>query len=386
MANIYDVAKAAEVSPATVSRVLNGGSVSSERAARVRAAAEELGFRPNRVARGLRRQRSDVLALIISDIENPFFTALARGVEDVARASNLSVVLCNADDDPEKEAEYLDVALAEHMAGVVIFPASHAETDVTALLDRGVPVVAVDRSPESATIDTVTADDENGAYAVTRHLLDEGYRRVACITGPRASSAAMVRLRGFLRAHREGEAPRRRPRVAYADFRVRGGYQAMSELLDLAEPPDAVLATNNLMAAGALAALHDRGLRPPEVGVAAFGDTFWSQLVRPALTTVRQPAYEIGQAAAELLLKRRHTPDIEPQRLVLPTRLEIRGSSRRTAATEPTPTAGPAASADAVVGAEQPAGPGQPTGQATGQVRATGRGRLTRPRRPDAMT
>ncbi|OZV81492.1 hypothetical protein CA850_09900 [Micromonospora echinospora] len=367
MANIYDVAKAAGVSPATVSRVLNGGSVSSERAARVRAACEDLGFRPNRVARGLRRQRSDVLALIISDIENPFFTALARGVEDVARASNLSVVLCNADDNPEKEAEYLDVALAEHMAGVIIFPASLAETDVTALLDRGVPVVAVDRSPESAAIDTVTADDENGAYVATRHLLDEGYRRVACITGPRASSAATERLRGFLRAHRESEAPRRRPRVAYADFRVRGGYQAMGELLDLAEPPDAVLTTNSLMAAGALEALYDRDLRPPEIGVATFGDTFWAHLVQPALTTVHQPAYEIGQAAAELLFKRRHAPDIEPQRLVLPTRLQIRSSSRRSAEAQTTPatSAGRRATTARVVGAERPDGPGR--------ARATGR-------------
>ncbi|PZF97817.1 LacI family DNA-binding transcriptional regulator [Micromonospora endophytica] len=337
MANIYDVAKAAGVSPATVSRALNGGSVSPERAARVQAACEELGFRPNRVARGLRRQRSDVLALIISDIENPFFTALARGVEDVARASNLSVVLCNADDNPEKEAEYLDVALAEHMAGVVIFPASVTETDVTALLDRGVPVVAVDRAPESAAIDTVTADDENGAYAATRHLLDEGYRRIACITGSRGSAAAMERLRGFLRAHREGDAPRRRPRVAYADFRVRGGYQAMNDLLDLPEPPDAVLVTNNLMASGALEALHGRGLRPPGIGLASFGDTHWSHLVEPALTTVHQPAYEIGRSAAELLLQRREAPDTAPQRLILPTRLEVRGSSRRAADSSPPP-------------------------------------------------
>jgi LacI family transcriptional regulator len=327
--NIYDVAKAAGVSPATVSRVLNGARVTPDRAARVQAACAELGFRPNRVARGLRRQSSDVVGLIIADIENPFFTALARGVEDVARAAKLSVVLCNADDDPDKEADYLEVAAAEHMAGVIISPASVTETDISLLLDRGVPVVAIDHSPESAKVDTVAADEERGAYAATKHLLDEGYQRVACITGPRDSWPGLERLRGFLRAHREHESPRRRPTVRYADFRVRGGYQAMAELLDLPEPPDAVMVTNNLMAAGALEAMFDRDLRPPAIGVAAFGDAFWSHLVRPSLTSVHQPAYEVGRAAAELLLKRRTNPDLDPQLVVLPTRLEIRDSSRR---------------------------------------------------------
>jgi LacI family transcriptional regulator len=332
LANIYDVAKAAGVSPATVSRVLNGTRVTPDRAARVRAACAELGFRPNRVARGLRRQSSDVLGLIIADIENPFFTALARGVEDVARTAGLSVVLCNADEDPEKEAAYLEVALAEHMAGVIISPASVTETDVSLLLDRSIPVVAIDHSPESSKIDTVAADEERGACSATQHLIDEGYQRIACITGPRDSWAAVERLRGFLRAHRTGGSPRRRPTVRYADFRVRGGYQAMSDLLDLPEPPDAVMVTNNLMAAGALEAMYDRDIRPPTIGVVAFGDAFWSHLVRPSLTSVHQPAYEVGKAAAELLLKRRTTPDLDPQLVVLPTRLEIRDSSRRPAA------------------------------------------------------
>ncbi|MDQ7906047.1 LacI family DNA-binding transcriptional regulator [Phytohabitans sp. ZYX-F-186] len=329
MANIYDVAKAAGVSPATVSRVLNGARVTPDREARVRAACAELGFKPNRVARGLRRQSSDVLGLIIADIENPFFTALARGVEDVARTAALSVVLCNADDDPEKEAAYLDVALAEHMAGVIISPASMTETDVTQLIGKGIPVVAIDHSPESAQVDTVASDDERGAYAATSHLIDEGYRRIACITGPRESWAAVQRLRGFLRAHRESDPPRRRPAVKYADFRVRGGYRAMAELLDSANPPDAVMVTNNLMAAGALEAMYDRELRPPAIGVAAFGDAFWSHLVRPSLSSVHQPAYDIGRSAAELVLKRRGNPDLDPQTVVLPTRLEIRDSSRR---------------------------------------------------------
>ncbi|GGM21255.1 MULTISPECIES: LacI family DNA-binding transcriptional regulator [Micromonospora] len=327
MPNIYDVAKAAEVSPATVSRVLNGARVSPERVARVLAACADLGFRPNRVARGLRRRSSEVLALIIADIENPFFTALARGVEDVARSGNLSVVLCNADDDPQKEADYLEVAVAEHMAGVVISPASLTETDLGVLLDRDVPVVAIDRSPESSTIDSVGAAEEEGAYEATRHLLGQGYRRIACITGPRVSWAAVERLRGFLRACRENDPPRRRPLVRYADFRVRGGHQAMVELLDLRDPPDAVLVTNNLMAAGALEAMHERGISPPDVGLVSFGDAFWSHLVQPALTTVHQPAYEVGRAAAELLLRRRAEPTLEPQRVVLPTRLEVRESS-----------------------------------------------------------
>ncbi|MGW7352141.1 LacI family DNA-binding transcriptional regulator [Streptomyces sp. NPDC054784] len=306
MATISDVARAAGVSPATVSRVLNGGRVSPERAARVRRVASELGFSPNRVARSLRTQQASVIGLLIPDIENPFFTALARGVEDASRRTHLSVVLCNTDEDVEKEARYLDVALAEQMAGVIVAAASPRRSDFSALDARGTPVVAVDRRPGAATVDAVMVDEQRGGDEATAHLLDRGYRRVACVTGPADTATSEERLAGHRAAMRAAGTPDAwiRAHTRHADLRVEGGRTAMAELLTLPEPPDAVLVTHDLLTVGALEALRTAGVEPPAFGVLSFGDVPWASLVRPPLTTVRLPAYDLGVAAATLLQER----------------------------------------------------------------------------------
>ncbi len=333
---IHDVARAAGVSPATVSRVFNGGRVTPERAQSVQQAAAELGFAPNRLARSLRKQRSSVIALIIPDIENPFFTSLARGVEDAAQRTSLSVVLCNSDEDTDKERRYLEVALGEQMAGVIVAAASQDDTDLGPLIARGVPVVAVDRRPHDAEVDAVRADDQHGGEVATRHLLQAGYRRIACITGPEGASTSEERLAGYraaLHAARSEGIAADDAYVRHADFRVEGGRAAMRELLALPEPPDAVFVTNNLMTIGALDALAEAGRTPPGVGVLSFGDVPWASLVRPSLTAVELPSYELGRAAADLLLQRMEGSAAPLQTVVLRTRLQIRES-----------TAGPVAS------------------------------------------
>lgn len=338
MATIYQVAQSAGVSPATVSRVFNGGRVTAELAERVRLAADELGFAPNRVARSLRLQRSSVLGLIIPDIENPFFTSLARGVEDAAQRTNLSVVLCNTDEDVDKERRYLEVALTEQMAGVVVAPASVRRTDLSALLNRGMPVVTVDRRPRGARVDAVTADNRHGGEEATSHLFERGYRRLACIAGPDGVWTSDERLAGFLAVVRDHlrdatgqEAPDlaayRRRYVRHADFRVEGGRAAMAELLAAADPPDAVFVANNLMTVGALQAMREAGASPPEIGVVSFGDVPWASLIQPSLTTVRLPARELGSASAELL-QQRIAGDSGPLRTtVLRTSLQVRDST-----------------------------------------------------------
>ncbi|MGV9351185.1 LacI family DNA-binding transcriptional regulator [Streptomyces spiralis] len=336
MVTIHDVARAAGVSPATVSRVFNGGRVTPERAQSVQQAAAELGFAPNRLARSLRKQRSSVIALIIPDIENPFFTSLARGVEDAAQRTSLSVVLCNSDEDTDKERRYLEVALGEQMAGVIVAAASQDDTDLAPLIARGVPVVAVDRRPHDAEVDAVRADDQHGGAVATRHLLQAGYRRIACITGPEGASTSEERLAGYraaLHAARSEGIAADDAYVRHADFRVEGGRAAMRELLALPEPPDAVFVTNNLMTIGALDALAEAGRTPPGVGVLSFGDVPWASLVRPSLTAVELPSYELGRAAADLLLQRMEGSAAPLQTVVLRTRLQIRES-----------TAGPVAS------------------------------------------
>ena len=305
MATISDVASLAGVSTATVSRALNGKStVDPELAARVLAAARELGYQPNGPARNLRRQEAAVIALIISDVENPFFTAIARGVEDVAHTVGYSVVLCNADENTDKERRYVDVAIQERVAGVIMSPTSTA-TNVDLLINRGTPLVAVDRPLPERTSDTVLVDTRLAAREATEHLMAQGYQRIGCVTGPAGVRTADDRLAGYrdaLRAARVKTSPRL---VRRTEFKAAGANRAAQDLLGQPEPPDALLVANSAMAIGVLAALREGSRRPGlDVGVVAFDDVPWAELVDPPLTVVAQPAYEIGTVAAQLLLAR----------------------------------------------------------------------------------
>ncbi len=330
MPTISDVAAMAGVSTATVSRALNGKStVAPELVVRVTDAARALGYQPNGPARNLRRQETAVLALIISDVENPFFTAIARGVEDVAHDHGYSVVLCNSDEDADKERRYIDVALQERAAGVILSPTGMT-TNVDVLLGSGTPVVAVDRPLPDPRGDTVLVDTRRAAAVATEHLLSHGYQRIGIVTGPAGAHAADDRLDGYRDALRA--ARRRSPQrlVRRSEHKAAGAREATLDLFAQAEPPDAVLVANSAMAIGVLDALRTLGLRPGrDVGVVAFDDTPWAALVDPPLTVVGQPAYEIGQVAARLLFARMADGSRPPAVTTLDARLVERASSSR---------------------------------------------------------
>jgi LacI family transcriptional regulator len=238
-------------------------------------------------------------------------------------------VLCNSDEDPTKEGQYVTVALSEQMAGVIISPSGRA-THVNRLIDARVPVVVIDRQLRSAPVDTVLVDNEHGAELGTAHLIEAGYRRIACITGPRRLSTAIQRLTGYQRALTAAGLPVDPDLVRYADFREDGGYRAMASLLAAEPRPDAVFGTNNLMTVGAVECLVDSGIGvPEEIGVVGFDDVPWAHLVRPALTTIAQPTYDLGRTAAELLVDRITTPARRPSTVTLPTKLHVRESSAR---------------------------------------------------------
>ena len=328
VAKITDVAKAAATSPATVSRVLNrSGGVSDDLATRVLEAAAALEYVPCGSARALRRRTASVWAAIVSDIENPFFTAVVRGIEDVARAHRHRLVLCNSDEDLEREADYIDVAVAERMAGVVIAVASDKGSNLAALAEHGIPVVAIDRAA-GRDIDAVVVDNRRGAAEATRHLLEQGSLRVACITGPARVRTANERLEGYRRALTRAGRSVDDALIRRADYKVSGGHEAALSLLGSPEPPDALFVANNPMAAGALGAIRELGLTiPKDVALVAFDDSPWATLTSPPLTVVSQPAYEIGRVAAELLASR---TEVRPaQSIVLSPRLIVRESSMR---------------------------------------------------------
>ncbi|WP_433076290.1 LacI family DNA-binding transcriptional regulator [Dactylosporangium sp. CA-052675] len=314
MATIYEVAALAGVSPATVSRVFNGNTVSPEKQRAVRDAAAKLAFTPNKTARRLRKQSSEVVALLIPDIENPFFTALARGVEDRAQAAGFSVVLCNTDDDPAKELRYLQIAASEQMAGVILAPASD-EADLGAIASLGRPVVAVDRTTPYP-VDAVKVDNRAAGIAATTALFDAGYRRIACIAGPVGIEATEDRFLGWRQVMTARRAAVAEGFLRHANFRADGGHAAMRQLLALPEPPDAVLTTNNLMGVGALQALLEAGVDPAKFGLAVVGELPFMFLTPPAVVQVRLPARHLGTTAATMLLERL-AGDAQPPRTIV---------------------------------------------------------------------
>ncbi len=316
MATIYEVAARAGVSPATVSRVFNGATVSEEKRRLVREAAEHLAFRPNRAARRLRTQTSEIIALLIPDIENPFFTALARGVEDRAQESGFSVVLCNTDDDPGKETRYLEIAASENMAGVILAPSSE-DGDLSTLVKDGRPVVAVDRRT-GYDIDAVMVDNRAAAIAATNALFRAGYSRVACIAGPLGIEATEERALGWRHVmSRRNPGFQTDEYLRHSNYRVDGGRLATQELLARAEPPDAILTTNNLMGVGALQAMHEAGVAPPRMGLAVIGELPFATLASEAITEVYLPARHLGTTAANMLIERIGGDKQPPRTVVL---------------------------------------------------------------------
>jgi LacI family transcriptional regulator len=307
VATIVEVARRAGVSTATVSRVFNDLPVSSERAAAVRAAARELDFVPNRAARSLRRRHSQLIALVIPDIENPYFTEVARGVEDVARAAGYSLVLCNTDGDAAKEAEYLAVASAERMTGVIL-AAANDDSDPGERPD-GPVVVAIDRGIAGRQVDEVLMDNREAGYLATRALRDRGVDDVVCLTGPRDVITARDRAAGC----RDAGASE----VIHAPFDVDGGRRAADRVLGRERRPAGVVATNNLLGVGVLQSLSAHGLTTDDVAVAVVGSLPFTALAPQAVALVRLPSRRMGELAAERLLRRTRGEDSPAERVLL---------------------------------------------------------------------
>lgn len=336
-----DVADRAGVSTATVSRVLNGrADVAAGLRERVRDAMSELGYHPNGPARGLRTRTSSLLGLIIPDITNPFFTAIARGLEDVAQDAGYSLVIANADEDVDKERRYLEVAAAEQMAGVVLSAGSTRESrldglgglnGLDGLGDRGMPVVVVDQRLRHEAVDSVRVNNRASAQAATAALLDLGCRRVGMVAGPASTSTGADRLAGYRAAMRAsgrstGEVD---GLVVREEYRIEGGYAGTLALAQRVPDLDGLLVANNVMTLGALDALEELGIEVPEqLAVVGFDDLPWASGAYRRISVVRQPAYEIGRTAGELLLQRIRGPRSDPRHLVLAAEL-VHGSRAR---------------------------------------------------------
>lgn len=325
---IIDVARRAGVSSATVSRVLsNKPHVRPEMQERVWEAVEELGYRPNRVARSLRVQKSNTIGLIISDIQNPFFTSIVRAVEDTAQKEGFSIFLCNSDENPEKEKMYLNLMHDEHVAGIIVSPTRETEGPYESLLDNGVPIVTLDRRITGAKTDTVLINNVDAASQLVTHLISDGHCRVGAVVGPSDITTGRERLEGYVQALKQHDLEVLPELIIQVLHKEKEGFEATTKLLALPQPPDAIFAGNNLLAVGALKAIRAQGLRiPDDVALASFDEMTWTSLIEPGLTVVRQPTYDLGRTATELLLQRLKEPERTPREVVLKGELVIRGS------------------------------------------------------------
>ena len=331
MASLQEVAARAKVSIATVSRVLNqSDKVVPDTRAVVEQALRDLGYRPSRVARRLRMNngRAHLVGLIIPDIQNPFYAEIARGVEDAAYAAKYALLLCNSDENAEKERFYLEVMRDESVDGIVLPPFDDTDFAVIEMVKTGMPVVCVDRSLAKVKTDLVEVDNYQGALEAVNHLLDKGHTGIALIEGRTQVSTSRERRRGYLDAlAARGIAPRK-DFMRAGDFKQESGRVLATELLGLRKPPTALFVCNNLMTVGALAGLHQRGLRVPgDVAVVGFDDLPWAEALDPPPTVVRQPAYEVGRQAMELLLKRIMDPVRPPVTVRLRPELVVRRST-----------------------------------------------------------
>lgn len=321
MATIKDVAALAGISYTTVSHVVNKTRpVSEEVRIKVEDAIKTLDYVPSAVARSLKAKTTATIGLLVPNSLNPYFAELARGIEDYCERKGYCVILCNSDDNPDKQRSYLRVLLEKRIDGLIVASTGDDNGFAQGLAGVRTPMVIVDRGLEGVDADLVRIDHEYGAYLATRHLLELGHRDIATISGPATTSVAQMRLAGFCRALKDAGIEVPSERMLESDFTSTGGYNAAAVLLEH-NPPSAIFAANDMIGIGVLRAAAERNIRvPTQLSVIGFDDIQMSRYVYPALTTVGQSILQLGEMAAEVLLRRISKPMLATeQRIVTPS-------------------------------------------------------------------
>jgi DNA-binding LacI/PurR family transcriptional regulator len=324
---IYDVARLAGVSTATVSRALNGtGQIAPATRASIDAAVEQLGYRPNTIARSLVTKSTQTIALLLPDITNPFYAALVSGIQQRALEAGHTMLLCTTEGDPEREEQYLSLLRAKQVDGALVDGLVLPPDRIARFVRDGFPIVCLDRDVDSASVPLVQVDNRLGARMATEHLLSLGHIRIAHVAGAPDLRISEERVEGYREALLAAHVPPAPELVATGDFTEEGGYRATSVLMNRGFT--AVFAANDLSALGVISALTEAGWRVPEdVSVVGFDDLRLSRYTSPPLTTIRQPAAEIAERATQLLLDLTHGKKVSQQLHLLEPELVVRGST-----------------------------------------------------------
>lgn len=301
---IKDIARKANVSYATVSRALNNKEgVNEETRQRIIRIAQEMGYKPNAIARGLVKRHTNTIGLVIPDITNPFFPEVARGVEDAANEQGYSILLCNTNWEQEREETYINLLMEKRVDGIIIAPISKDTNYIEDLLGDHFPLVYVSRVPEGTQNSFVVIDNTRGGFLATKHLIEQGYKKIGYIGGTKGSASSQDRFKGYQLAF-EKYGIEYEPRfIVSGDFKRETGYNIMKKLLEGPEYPDAVFAENDLLALGAMQAIREKGLKiPQDIAVVGFDDIPFASFPEVQLTTICQPKYEMGRIAAQILM------------------------------------------------------------------------------------
>lgn len=328
---LKDVAKKAGVSTAVASRALGSyGYVSKEAREKVLKVAEKIGYQPDIIARSLMTRKTHTIGIIISDITTLFFTSAVRGIEDVARENGYNVILCNSDENLEKETEYLKVIYEKRVDGLIISMSAKSNSYLKKLIRGGLPVVLLDRGPKEIKATKVIVDNLSGAYEAVNHLIKLGRRRIGVINGIAGVTTSDERFEGYKRALKDNDILIDPELVKYGEFKMEKARQVAQQVIKMKNPPDALFVTNEVMTTGALLALNENNVRiPQEIAIVGFDDPVWAPLMKPPLTAVRQPSYSVGTIAFQTLLQIINKGDrgkTSEEEIVLKAKLIARGS------------------------------------------------------------
>jgi len=330
MPTIRDVANKAGVATMTVSRVINNsGYVSDVTRAKVEKAVAELGYVPNMLGPSLRFNQTNTLALVLTDITNPFWTTVARGAEDAAHLKGYSVIFCNTDESPEKQNQYLTMLLKRRIDGILLAPACSSPESVQLIQKQGIAIVVIDRSVPVPDVDIIRGDSTGGAYMLTKHLLDLGHTRIKMLAGPRDVSTSYERVVGFRQALQDAGLELDEDNVVWGEYTQDSGQRMTESVLASETRPSALFAANNFIAIGAVRAIRAAGLQiPQDISLVSFDDLPEALTAEPFITNVAQPTYDMGFQATEILIARMTGNGSKAFRSVLlPTELIVRRSS-----------------------------------------------------------
>ena len=327
---IYDIAKKANVSISTVSRVFNGNAVVNKNTKkRVQKIIQEMDYIPNAIARSLVSQSSKTIGLIVSDVTNPFFTDVIDGIDNILSEQGFTILMCDTRYSPERENRYISQMLEKRVDGIIIFSAYASDTSLIAKTKSIIPLVSVQSTFNG--VDCINTTDEQGAFEAVDYLIKLGHRKIGFLVYGYDNSTISERMKGYLKAHKHNGLNVNHGYIITARYTANGGYYMTKELLEKCPEVTAIFAYNDVTALGAYMAIREKEMKIPEdISIIGYDDIGTASLVKPRLTTVAQPFYEIGKSAAELLLKRiKEDQKYTPQTILLPTKLIVRESAGR---------------------------------------------------------